>query len=98
MNVLLIIQAINLAAQEIVPIEQLVERIKSYFTLDPNAQVNIQNLSSSALQADNDTLKMIADWQMAHNLPVTVKFEEPRSADQAAGPVPGPAGSTTPQA
>lgn len=71
MNFLLILQGVNLAIQEIVPLEQLVEKIKGYFSLDPNATVNIQNLSSAALQADQGTLQMIADWQKKNNLPVT---------------------------
>lgn len=71
MNFLL--QVLTLGLNEIVPIEQLVARLKEIFTLDPNVQVSIQNLEAEALQADGDTLTMIADWQKAHGFPVTVQ-------------------------
>lgn len=71
MNPTLLLQVIELGLAEIVPIEQLAAKLKSVFTLNPSVQVSIQNLSSDALQADEDTLTMIADWQKAHGLPVT---------------------------
>lgn len=70
MNILL--QILQLGLTEIVPIEELAAKLKSIFTLNPNAQVSIQNLASEALQADDDTIQLIADWQKAHGLPVTV--------------------------
>lgn len=75
--ILLITQILGVAAKEIIPIEDLVARLKNIFTLDPNAQVNIQNLASEAIQADDDTLTMIANWQTANGLPVTVQPPAP---------------------
>jgi hypothetical protein len=72
MNLNVLLQVVELGLAEIVPIEGLIARLKNIFTLNPSATVNIQNLSSDALQADADTLKMIADWQKAHGLAVTV--------------------------
>jgi hypothetical protein len=73
MNLLLmILQGADLIATEVVPIADLIARIKSYFELNPSATVNIQTLESDALQADADTLQTIANWQKAHGLPVTV--------------------------
>jgi hypothetical protein len=67
MNLLLmILQGVELVSSEIVPVEQLVERLKTIFTLNPNAQVSIQNLAADAIQADDATLQLIADWQKAH--------------------------------
>lgn len=78
MNLLLmILQGADLIASEIVPVTDLVEKIKGYFTLNPNATVNIQSLDADALQADADTLQKIADWQKAHGLPVTVDPSKP---------------------
>ncbi len=71
MNSAIMLQIIELGLTEIVPIEQLVERLVSIFKLNPNVAVSIQNLESDALQADADTQQMIADWQKAHGLPVT---------------------------
>jgi len=74
MNLLLmILQGANLIASEIVPIEQLIAKIRGYFTLNPSVTVNIQNLQTDALQADADTIAMVAKWQADHGLPVTVK-------------------------
>ena len=72
MNVQLLLQIAGFAVAEIVPVEELVARLKTIFTLNPNAQVSIQNLESEAIQADDDTLAMIAKWQQEHGLPVTV--------------------------
>ena len=78
MNLLLmILQGADLVATEVVPIADLIARIKSYFELNPSATVNIQSLNSDALQADADTLQKIADWQKAHGLPVTVDPSKP---------------------
>jgi hypothetical protein len=74
---LLILKGADLIASEIVPIEELAVKIKHFFTLHPSAKVNIQNLSSDALQADADTLQKIADWQKAHGFPVTVDPAKP---------------------
>jgi hypothetical protein len=71
MNTNVLLQIVELGLTEIVPIEQLVERLVSIFKLNPNVQLSIQNLASDALQADADTQQMIADWQKAHGLPVT---------------------------
>lgn len=81
MNILL--QILELGISEIVPIEELVARLKNVFTLNPDAKVNVQNLESEALQADDDTVTMIAKWQADHGLPVTVQ--------SAPAPAPGPA-------
>ena len=69
---LLILKGADLLASEIVPIEELVAKLKNIFTLNPNVKVNIQNLQAEALQADADTLQKIADWQKAHGFAVTV--------------------------
>jgi hypothetical protein len=74
---LLILKGADLIATEIVPIGQLIAKIKGYFTLNPSITVNIQNLDAEALQADADTLRMVADWQKAHGLPVTVDPKKP---------------------
>jgi hypothetical protein len=71
MNFLL--QILELGITEIVPIEGLVMRLKSIFTLNPDVKISIQNLESEALTADDDTLTMIAAWQTSKGLPVTVK-------------------------
>jgi hypothetical protein len=71
MNILL--QILNLGLTEIVPIEGLIARLHEIFTLNPNAQINIQNLSSEAITVDADTIAMVAKWQADHGLPVTVK-------------------------
>lgn len=75
MNILL--QIVALGLNEILPIEELVAKLKNVFTLNPNVRVSIQNLSADAIQADDDTLTMIADWQKAHGLPVTVQPPAP---------------------
>ena len=79
--VLLILQGISLAESEIVPIVDLVAKIKQYFALNPNLQISIQNLSSEAIQADNDTLAKIAAWQQVHGLPVTTPASAPPVVD-----------------
>ena len=73
MGILLtILQGLNLATTEIIPIGELVAKLKSIFALNPNAQVSIQNLAADAIQADDDTLTLVAQWQKDHGLPVTV--------------------------
>lgn len=71
MNTAVLLQIVELGLTEIVPIEQLVERLVSIFKLNPNVQLSIQNLESDALKVDLETQQMIADWQKAHGLPVT---------------------------
>jgi hypothetical protein len=78
MNVLLmVLQGINLVAAEIVPIEQLVEKVRGYFALNPDVKVNVQNLTSAALEADAETVVMVAQWQRDHGLTVTVPQPAP---------------------
>jgi hypothetical protein len=73
MNVLLmVLQGIDLIAAEIVPIELLITKVEGFFRLNPDIKVNIQNLSSAALEANAETLVMVATWQKDHGLPVTV--------------------------
>jgi hypothetical protein len=64
----MVLQGVNLITAEIVPIEQLIEKIKGYFTLNPEAKINVQNLTSSALEADGETMVMIAQWQKDHGI------------------------------
>jgi hypothetical protein len=71
MNTNVLLQIVELGLTEIVPIMELAAKMKSIFKLHPNVAVSIQNLASDALQADDDTLKMIAAWQKKHGLPVT---------------------------
>jgi len=66
MNVLL--QAVELGLAEIVPIENLVSKLRDIFKLNPDAKLNIQNLASDALQADADTMKLVADWKKSKGL------------------------------
>lgn len=80
MNSSVLLQIVELGIAEIVPIEELVAKLKKHFTLNPNVQVNIQALSSDALQADADTLQKIADWQKAHGFPVTVDPTKPAAS------------------
>jgi hypothetical protein len=75
MNVLL--QIVALGLNEIVPIEELVARLKNIFTLNPDVKISIQNLEAEAIQADDDTLTFIAAWQTQHGLPVTVQPPAP---------------------
>lgn len=77
MNLNVLLQIVELGLAEVVPIEGLIVRLESIFTLNPSVTVNIQNLSSEALQADADTLQTIANWQKAHGLPVTVDPSQP---------------------
>jgi hypothetical protein len=74
---LLILQVGDLVMKEVVPVENLVARLKSIFALNPSVQVNIQNLSQEAIAADTDTMQMVADFQKAHGLPVTVQPPAP---------------------
>jgi hypothetical protein len=88
----ILIQILELGISEIVPIEGLIARLHSIFTLNPDVKVNIQHLSSEAIQADDDTLQQVADWQTAHGLPVTVKpptpiVQAPALGSPSAGPV-----------
>jgi len=69
MDAAVLLQIIELGISEIVPIEQLVARLINVFKLNPNAQVNIQNLSADAIQADDDTTKLVNDWRKAKGLP-----------------------------
>lgn len=80
MNSSVLLQIVQLGIAEIVPIEELVVKLKKHFTLNPNVQVNIQALSSDALQADADTLQKIADWQKAHGFEVTVDPTKPAAS------------------
>jgi hypothetical protein len=68
-----LLQILALGLSEIVPIEGLIARLHNIFTLNPNVQINIQNLSAEAIQADEDTIQMVADWQAKNGLAVTVK-------------------------
>lgn len=73
MGAAVLLQIVELGISEIVPIEGLVARLVNIFKLNPDAKVNIQNLSSEAIQADDDTIALVAKWQADHGLPVTVK-------------------------
>lgn len=77
MNEQFLLQIVELGISEIVPIEQLIIKLKNYFTLNPNVTISIQNLESEALQANDDTIAMIAKWQADRGLPVTVKPPAP---------------------
>jgi hypothetical protein len=88
MGAAVLLQILQLGISEIVPIEGLIMRLKSIFTLNPNVAMNIQSLSAEAIQADDDTLQLVADWQTSHGLPVTVKPQPkvPAAAPPAAKP------------
>ena len=97
--VLMILQGLELVSAEVLPVEELVARLKTIFTLNPNAQVSVQNLASDALQADAGTLQLVADWQTAHGLPVTVSPSSSASSSGAASPAaPGASAPTAPAA
>lgn len=62
------VQAANLLASFIVPAQQLASFFSSVKNLDPSVAVNISNLDGSALTADEETIKIIADWKTQHGL------------------------------
>src|ERR1051326_1585343 len=91
-----LLQIVEMGISEIVPIEQLVVKLKNYFTLNPDVTISIQNLESQAIQADDDTIAMIAKWQADHGLPVTVQPPAPGSVTQISSSTPsGSAPSST---
>jgi hypothetical protein len=63
-----VLQGLTLVSAEIIPAEQLIAKLHSIFTLNPNVQVSIQNLAADALQADADTIQLVKDWQAAHGI------------------------------
>ena len=65
-----LLQILELGISEIVPIEQLIARLIGIFKLNPVATVSIQNLSADAIQADDDTTKLVNDWRKAKGLPL----------------------------
>ena len=87
MNILLqVIQGISLVSSEIVPVEQLIERLKAIFTLNPDAKIAIQNLESEAIEADTETMQMVKDWQAAHG----ISSASDATSSSAASPVAAP--------
>jgi hypothetical protein len=98
MDPAVLLQIVELGISEIVPVEQLVVKLKDYFTLNPNVKISIQNLASEAIQADDDELTAIAAWQTAHGLPVTVQptaTSAPAPVAQMPSPAPAPAQTPT---
>lgn len=63
-----LVQAANLLASFIVPAQQLAAFFSSVKNLDPSIAVNISNLDGSALSADEEAIKIIAEWKQQHGL------------------------------
>jgi hypothetical protein len=69
----MILKGLDLLSAEIIPVGELITKLKEIFSLNPSVQVNLQYLGSDAIMADRDTLLMVAKWQSDHGLPVTVQ-------------------------
>ncbi len=63
-----VLQLGNLLLAFLAPSLELALKIKHLFELDPDFRVNLTKLTGEAIAADDETLRIIAEWKKARGL------------------------------